>query len=60
MRGKPQRNGIILMGGSWPFETTCKDFNLAIGGGLDWMKWLKNGAGKGFAFHVVVPALYPF
>ena len=37
-----------------------KYFNLAIGGGLGWMKWLKNGAGKGFIFHVIIPALYPF
>ena len=33
-------------GGSWPLKTPCKDFNLAIVGGLGWMKWLKNGAGK--------------
>ena len=32
--------------GSWPLKTPCKDFNLAIVGGLGWMKWLKNGAGK--------------
>ena len=28
-------------GGSWPLKTPCKDFNLAIVGGLDWMKLLK-------------------
>ena len=47
-------------GGTWPLETTCKDFNLAIRGGLGWMKWLKNGTGKGFMFHAIIPALYPF
>ena len=24
------------------------------------MKWLKHGAGKGFIFHAVILALYPF
>ena len=24
-------------------ETPSKDFDLAIGGGIGWMKWLKNG-----------------
>ena len=33
-------------GESWPFKTPCKDFNLAIVGGLGWMKCSKNGAGK--------------
>ena len=33
-------------GGSWPFKTPCKDFDLAIVGGLGWMKWLKNGQGN--------------
>ena len=33
--------------------------NLAIRGGLTWMKWLKNGAEKGLIFHVIIPALYP-
>ena len=23
-------------------------------------KWLKNGAGKGFIFYAIIPALYPF
>ena len=45
---------------SWPLETPCKDFNLAIGGGLGWMDSLKNGAGKRFIFHAIIPALYPF
>ena len=28
----------------------------AIGGGLGWMKWLKNAAEKGFIFHATFPA----
>ena len=32
-----------------------KDFNLAIGGGLGWVQQLKNGVGKGFIFHVIIP-----
>ena len=40
--------------------TPCKDFDLAIGGGIGWLKWLKNGAGKGFIFHAIIPASYPF
>ena len=27
---------------------------------LEECKWLKNGAGKGFIFYAIVPALYPF
>ena len=57
--GKPQRNGNIFYGGSWPLETPCKNFNSATGGGLGWIKWLKDGAGKGFIFHAIIPALYP-
>ena len=34
------------VGGSWFLKKPCKDFNLAVAGGLGWMKWLKNGAGK--------------
>ena len=41
-------------------STPCKDFNLAIGGGLGWIKLLKNGAEKGFKLHAIMPALYPF
>ena len=32
----------------WTLKTPCKDFHLAIRPGLGWMKWLKNGAEKGF------------
>ena len=45
-RGKATKGWGHLYGGSWPLKTPCKDFNLAIVGGLGWMKWLKNGAGK--------------
>ena len=39
--------GPFLWGKLTPQDTiTCKDFNSAIEGGLGWMKWLKNGAGK--------------
>ena len=27
---------------------------MAIGGGLGWMKWLKNGAEKGFISHAII------
>ena len=37
-----------------------KDFHLVIGGGLDWVKWLKNGLGQGFIYHAVITALYLF
>ena len=37
-----------------------KDFHLAIGGGLGWVKWLKNGVGQGFISHSIIPALSPF
>ena len=30
----------------WPLRTPCKDFTLAIVGGLGWMKSLKDGTGK--------------
>ena len=40
---KQQRVGTIFYGDSWPLETPSKDFHLAIGGGLGWIKWLKNG-----------------
>ena len=32
----------FLLGKLTP-ETPSKDFHLAIGGGIGWMKWLKNG-----------------
>ena len=44
-------NGMgLFLWGSWPLETPCKDFSLAIGGELGWKKWLKNGAGKDLYF----------
>ena len=41
MGGKPQRYGTIFYGGSWPLKTPCKYFNFAVGGGMEYMKWLK-------------------
>ena len=60
MAGKPQRVGTIFYGGSWHQETLSKNFHLAIGGGLGWIKWLINGAEKGFIFHAIISALYHF
>ena len=37
-----------------------KDFHLAIGRGLGWVKWLKNGVGQGFVFRKIILAQYPF
>ena len=36
--------------GNWPLKTACKYFNFAIGGGMKYVKWLKNGAGKDLYF----------
>ena len=41
-------------------KLTPKDnmaINLATGGGVDWTKWLKNGAGKVFIFHAIISTL---
>ena len=40
--------------GSWTLKRPYKSFNLAIVGGLGWVKWLKNGAGKMFIFHAII------
>ena len=32
--------------------------NFVIGAGMEYMKWLKNRAAKGFIFHVIIPAPY--
>ena len=56
----PQRVGTIFYRGSWPLETPSKDYQSAIRGRLGWMKWLKNGAEKGFIFQAIIPALYLF
>ena len=45
--------------GSCPLETPCKHFDLVIALGLVWLKWLKNGVGKDFIFHAIIPVLYP-
>ena len=34
-----------------------KDFHLAIGGGLGWVKRLKNEVEKGFISHAIIPAM---
>ena len=47
-------------GGSQSLKTKCKDVNLAIGGGLGWMKLLKDEAWKGSMFHAIILALFPF
>ena len=55
MGGKPQRVETIFYGGKWPLDTPSKDIYLVIRGGLCWMKWLQNGAEKGFIFHEIIP-----
>ena len=40
-------------------QKPCKDFDLAIVGGLDWMKWLKMEQGNVY-IHAIIHALYPF
>ena len=35
---------------SLPLKRPFKNFNLAMGGGLVWMKWLKYDAGKSLYF----------
>ena len=52
--------GTIFYMRSRPLDTPSKDFHLAIGSGLGWIKWLKNEAEKGFIFHAIFRALYPF
>ena len=41
--------GPFLWGKLTP-EDTINGFNLAIGAGLGWTKWLENGAGKSLYF----------
>ena len=49
---------MFLKGGvDTPMHTMY--FNFAIGDGMKYMKWLKNGTGNVFIFHAVFPALYP-
>ena len=43
--GQATKGWDYFYGRSWPLNTPCEDFNLAIVG-LGWMKWLKNGAEK--------------
>ena len=43
--------------GSWPLRTPCKYFNFAIGRGMKYMKWLKDGSKEAFIFHAIMLAL---
>ena len=43
----------------WSHKTPCKHFKFGIGRGMKCMKCLKQGAGKGFIFHAIIPVLYP-
>ena len=45
-RGQAPKGWDHFHGGRWTLKKPCKDFNLAIGGGLGRMERLKNGAGK--------------
>ena len=40
------RGKLCILWGKLKPQTTCKDFNLAIAEGLDWMKWVKLGQGN--------------
>ena len=44
----------FFMEGNDPLTHQVKIF--VISGGLGWMKWLQNGAEKGFIFHAIIPA----
>ena len=44
--GKATKGWDHLYGESYLLKTPCKEFNVAIGKVLGWMKWLKNGAEK--------------
>ena len=44
--GQAKKGSDHFYGGSSPLKTSCRDFNLAIVGGLDWMKFLKMGQGR--------------
>ena len=58
-RWQPTKGWDYFYEGRLPLETQCSDFNLETEGGLDWMKCLKNGAGKVFTFYAFIPALCP-
>ena len=45
--------------GKLTLRKPCKDFDLAIVGGLDWMKWLKMEQ-ENVYIHAIIHALYPF
>ena len=48
--GQFKKGWSHFYGGSWLSKTPCKDFNLAIIGGLCCIKWLKIGQGKVWDF----------
>ena len=54
MGDKPQRDGTIFMKEVDPSRHHEKFFNLAIGGGLGWIKGLKIGHVK-VIFHAIIP-----
>ena len=54
MGDKSQRDRTIFKGG------VEENVNLAIGGEISWMKWLKNEAGKGFIYYAITFALFYF
>ena len=57
--GESTKNWEHFSWGELTLKTANKDFHLAVGGRLGWMKWSKNRAEKGFIFHAIIPALYP-
>ena len=54
VRQVTKRWGHFLWG-ELTLEAPCTNFILTIGGGLGWVKWLKNGVAKGFIFDAVTP-----
>ena len=59
-RGQAWRGWDHFYGGSWPLKTPCKDFSLAIVGGLGWDEMVKKWDWEIFIFHAIISALCPF
>ena len=57
--GQAAKGWDYFLLGESPLKAPCKYFNFAIIGGMKCMNWFKNGAGKGFIFHAIIPLLYP-
>ena len=55
---KPQRDGTIFMGEVDPLRHHVKIFNLAIVGGLGWMKWVKMGQGSLYFMQLVLHFIF--